>query len=391
MVGKRDRGSAVVFLRTDPDEGIQVLIANRSMNHDEPHVWGLPGGTAETDETFERAARREAREEVGLKPTALELGARLLFFDVKASELSYYEAEVYVCESFQAVGRGDGEVDPDWVSIAELPYDEMWPSDRWWLPMLLQRHRVTGTVVTQGSEPGSPLTMMRLSSRPRMGEGIPDSGYPSPQLVIVVGPPAAGKSTLLPAIKEQITSAFDRPVVLLSTDLVVRIQYPDEVAGSPTMFTAPYTYDDGRLVFDSLARPELTLRATAGLSVLAGEFARQPSAPILVCELPAGDVETFLRGFSRSITVQSLWVIELTAPSIVRTRRNRQRGDARLGEDAQVLLDESYAAVPWRSTIIESMGEAAVQWMMLDTDTPLVETERRLRRLMRRSSGHGPL
>ena len=44
----------------------------------------------------------------------------------------------------------DDTANPLWTAIDEIPYDRMWPDDRIWLPLLLERRPFLGRFVFDG-------------------------------------------------------------------------------------------------------------------------------------------------------------------------------------------------------------------------------------------------
>lgn len=92
------------------------------------------GGKAEKGESFEDCAVRETLEESGLHVAALKPVARLLFrFDGVLEVVS----AAYATDSFTGQLRESDEMSPHWFLTEQLPYTDMWPGDRLWVPQAL--------------------------------------------------------------------------------------------------------------------------------------------------------------------------------------------------------------------------------------------------------------
>ena len=82
------------------DELGRLLLGRRSDNH----LWGYSGGSVEIDEPAEDCARRELREEMGLKALELEFfcvnsGPEAHYVYPNGDEVSNYEI-VYLCRKY---------------------------------------------------------------------------------------------------------------------------------------------------------------------------------------------------------------------------------------------------------------------------------------------------
>ena len=106
-----------------------------------------PGGRLEPGETPEQCAVREVREEVGLDVEALRQAGVLRFQFADG-----YSTHVHVYRTEHFTGRlvETEEALPFWVAIPEVPYDEMWADDRFWLPMLFEGQRFDGRFLFDG-------------------------------------------------------------------------------------------------------------------------------------------------------------------------------------------------------------------------------------------------
>ena len=102
--------------------------------------WNGPGGKVEAGEAAEDAAKRECYEEVGIIPEAPAKVAELVFH--------YGEDEwvvhVFVADDYDGIERETEEAVPKWFLLPKIPYEEMWPDDAIWLPLVLEGKKFTG-------------------------------------------------------------------------------------------------------------------------------------------------------------------------------------------------------------------------------------------------------
>ena len=104
--------------------------------------WNGFGGKVEPDEEVEAAARRELEEESGLTVTrdGIKKAAVVSFY---FGDAPIFECHVFLAGSWRGESRESGEMRPQWFSVQSLPYSEMWPSDLYWLPAVLQGHTLS--------------------------------------------------------------------------------------------------------------------------------------------------------------------------------------------------------------------------------------------------------
>lgn len=108
-----------------------------------------PGGRIEPGETAEEAAIRETHEEVGLLARNLTEAGCLHFqftdgHSIHCTVFSSHEWEGRWIETDEAV--------PLWTPLDRIPLEEMWPDDRYWIPLLLRGIPFQGWFVLEGEE-----------------------------------------------------------------------------------------------------------------------------------------------------------------------------------------------------------------------------------------------
>ncbi len=90
---------------------------------------------------------RECQREVGFVPDigSLELVGKLRFYFAGVFK---WEVEAFISRQWQEGERDEGEdmKDPVWVKFDEIPYDDMWPGDREWLPRVLSGQKVDADI-----------------------------------------------------------------------------------------------------------------------------------------------------------------------------------------------------------------------------------------------------
>lgn len=99
-----------------PDAEGRVLLQYRN----DTKNWGLPGGYMELGETFEETARRELKEEMGIKPN------NLAFFEIFSGSDFYHEYpngdQVYSVAAVYIVYGIKEEIKPDQKEISRVAY-----------------------------------------------------------------------------------------------------------------------------------------------------------------------------------------------------------------------------------------------------------------------------
>ncbi len=106
--------------------------------------WNAPGGKIEKRETAEDAVRREVKEETGLSVASMEKIGMLEFFFGGGKTKPDWTAEVFLSSDFSGTISESEEGRLEWFPEDNLPLDQMWQDDRYWLPLLVNRERFRG-------------------------------------------------------------------------------------------------------------------------------------------------------------------------------------------------------------------------------------------------------
>ena len=107
---------------------------------------GFGGKVEASDNSIREAAARELQEECGIHVhiNDLEELGRLYFrFEDNPirSDVSVFLTETYLGEPCET-----DEMAPSWFSFKDIPFNEMWPDDEYWLSGVLERRKVTAYV-----------------------------------------------------------------------------------------------------------------------------------------------------------------------------------------------------------------------------------------------------
>lgn len=126
----------------------QVLLIRKKRGLGAGKVNG-PGGKIDPGETPEECAVREVREELGITVTGLTLAGTLSFQFVDGLALF-----VHVFRASGIIGTPveTPEATPLWTAIPEIPYDQMWADDIFWLPHLIEGRRFEGRFDFDGDD-----------------------------------------------------------------------------------------------------------------------------------------------------------------------------------------------------------------------------------------------
>jgi len=107
--------------------------------------WNGFGGKVKAGETIREATIREMEEETGFRVTQLEPAGVLLFQNGDSPEL--IEMHIFRPADFpEALAEGE-EMRPQKFKTDQIPFDQMWKDDPYWMPYFLAGKQFEGEVV----------------------------------------------------------------------------------------------------------------------------------------------------------------------------------------------------------------------------------------------------
>ena len=131
----------LLFLRRDNE----ILLAMKKRGFG-VGKWNGVGGKVEEGESYEEAAIRECQEEIGVTPQSLVACGELYFKDLP--DVEHY-CHIYVTTDWEGGPHETEEMNPRWYKETDVPYSEMWPDDKLWMPLLLAGKLFKGTVTIE--------------------------------------------------------------------------------------------------------------------------------------------------------------------------------------------------------------------------------------------------
>jgi len=104
--------------------------------------WNGFGGKVEPGEKIEDAAKREIWEEAGIKVENLESVGTVEFeFQCNPEIL---EVHIFKAKSFSGTPMETEEMKPQWFNEEDIPFDQMWSDDKFWMPLFLAGKKFKG-------------------------------------------------------------------------------------------------------------------------------------------------------------------------------------------------------------------------------------------------------
>lgn len=104
--------------------------------------WNGFGGKLAESETIEDAVKREVREEAGVELSHLEK-VGIVDFEFKGNP-EILEVHIFRSEKFSGEPKESEEMKPQWFGVDEIPFDDMWPDDIYWMPLFLSGKKFRG-------------------------------------------------------------------------------------------------------------------------------------------------------------------------------------------------------------------------------------------------------
>jgi|GEM_PF-204539 len=134
-----EKECTLLFLRKDD----RILLAMKKRGFGADRYNGV-GGKIEASETIEEALVRECQEEIKVTPTHFWHVAEHDFVQDHGKNPWRMYVHVFLCDQWKGEPTETEEMAPEWMNIVDIPYDNMWSDDRFWLPQVLEGHKVVG-------------------------------------------------------------------------------------------------------------------------------------------------------------------------------------------------------------------------------------------------------
>lgn len=125
-----------------PIKDSQVLLGLKKRNFG-VGIWNGFGGKVEQGETIEEGAIRELKEESSIVANKIEkIG--ILNFEFQNDPEILLEVHIFLVKDFSGEPEETEEMKPEWFDVNNLPFDQMWAGDKYWLPLVLNSRKFKG-------------------------------------------------------------------------------------------------------------------------------------------------------------------------------------------------------------------------------------------------------
>lgn len=104
--------------------------------------WNGFGGKLHQGESVEQAAMREMQEEAGIVPNELSK-VGIIDFELE-NDPEILEVHIFKGRGFVGEPQESEEMKPQWFNVEEIPFENMWPDDKYWFPLFLADKKFKG-------------------------------------------------------------------------------------------------------------------------------------------------------------------------------------------------------------------------------------------------------
>ncbi|MFA5602607.1 MAG: 8-oxo-dGTP diphosphatase [Bacilli bacterium] len=131
--------TTLLLLRKDN----KILLAMKKKGFGEGKYNGV-GGKIEPNETPEEGMIRESKEEIFITPTEYYKVGTIEFMECYKGEKLNLTFHLFIATNWDGTPKESDEVKPKWFDIDKIPYDKMFPDDKYWLPYVLEGKKIKG-------------------------------------------------------------------------------------------------------------------------------------------------------------------------------------------------------------------------------------------------------
>lgn len=113
----------------------EVLLIEQKRGIGEGNINGPGGKVEEQDNSIKEAAIREVEEEVDITPKKVEKVGEVDFI---FGDNPFHQVHVFMAGDFSGEPIETEEAVPEWYITSEIPYEQMWPDDKYWMPLMFE-------------------------------------------------------------------------------------------------------------------------------------------------------------------------------------------------------------------------------------------------------------
>ena len=114
----------------------KILLAQKKRGFGAGKFNGV-GGKIKPNETLEEAMIRETKEEIGVVPLDYHYVGVIDFIEVVNGEKLNVVMYLFTASEYEGELVETEEMKPYWFDINKIPYDQMFPDDKYWMPYFL--------------------------------------------------------------------------------------------------------------------------------------------------------------------------------------------------------------------------------------------------------------
>lgn len=151
--------TTLVIVRDEPNQRILLGLKKRGFGSGK---WNGFGGKVKDGEGIEEAAIRELKEECSL--TCSQMKKVGIFTFEFVDDPLVIEMHVFLTDDYEGHVQESDEMKPQWFPLHQIPYDQMWPDDIIWYPLILKGVSVCGHFTFQNSDKLVAYKMHQMSS-----------------------------------------------------------------------------------------------------------------------------------------------------------------------------------------------------------------------------------
>lgn len=134
--------ATLCLLVKEDQDGKKLLLAMKKRGFGKGK-WNGVGGKIDPEKgdiNIIDAAIREAEEEIGVKIKNMEKVGILNFrFPYLPEEKAWdQDVHVFLADSWEGEPTESEEMAPKWFDLGDIPFNEMWDDDKFWLPYVLE-------------------------------------------------------------------------------------------------------------------------------------------------------------------------------------------------------------------------------------------------------------